>query len=319
VRIFVTGSAGFIGFHSSKELLRRGHSVFGYDNINNYYDPRFKIARLEELSKSSKFSFTKGNLADKTALKTAWDTAKPDMVLHLGAQAGVRYSIENPDAYVESNLVGFQNVIELARHAKVDNFVYASSSSVYGGNKTLPFSETQTVSNPISFYAATKLANELTAKAYWNLFQLPSAGLRFFTVYGPFGRPDMAMFKFAELMRAGKPIEIYNEGKMWRDFTYVDDIVSGVMAALEKPEPAEVYNLGRGEKVELMSMVELLETYLGIKADRRLLPMQMGDVEATLSDVSKAQKNLGYAPKVSLAEGMRSFCDWYKAFTSARS
>jgi len=318
MRVFVTGAAGFIGFHSAMKLLGQGHHVHGFDNLNAYYDPRFKEARLLELQRNPKFSFTRGNLADVAKLKEAWDAAKPDVVLHLGAQAGVRYSIENPQAYVESNLVGFQNVIELARHARVSNFVYASSSSVYGGNKTLPFSEDQQVSNPISFYAATKLANELVAKSYFNLYGLKSTGLRFFTVYGPFGRPDMAMFKFAELMKAGKPIEVYNEGAMWRDFTYVDDIVSGIMAALAKPESAEVYNLGRGEKMRLMEMIELLEKYLDTPAKKVMMPMQMGDVEATLADVSKARRQLGYAPQTHLADGMREFCSWFMKITSAK-
>jgi UDP-glucuronate 4-epimerase len=311
-RVFLTGAAGFIGYHTAKRLLAAGHQVFGYDNINDYYDPRFKLARLDDLKKFSGFGFRQADLCDREMLASCWQEFRPNYVVHLAAQAGVRYSIENPFAYVHSNLVGFQNIIELARDNRPKNFVYASSSSVYGANKVLPFSETHEVSNPISLYAATKLSNELVAKCYGNLFQLPSTGLRFFTVYGPFSRPDMAMFKFAKLMQAGKPIPVFNHGKMVRDFTFVDDIVDGILASLETPRHGAVYNLGRGSPVDLLKMIDLLQEHLGIKAQIEMMPIQAGDVEATLADISKARRDLGYDPKTSIDKGVASFAHWYR-------
>ncbi len=314
MRILLTGAAGFIGFHTSRTLLERGSTVLGYDNINNYYDPAVKESRLEVLRSFDRFSFVRGNLEDNETLSSAWKKFNPDHVLHLAAQAGVRYSIENPMAYINSNIVGYQNIIDLVKKYRPNNFVYASSSSVYGGNKKLPFSEDQDVSNPISLYAASKIANELTAKCYGNLFEIPSTGLRFFTVYGPFSRPDMAMFKFAELMRKEQSIPVFNNGKMIRDFTYIEDIVAGISAALAKPEINQVYNLGKGRPNDLMEMIRLLENHLGIKAKMDMLPMQAGDVEATIADISKAHKNLGYEPKTDLAVGVAKFGSWYREY-----
>jgi UDP-glucuronate 4-epimerase len=319
VKIFVTGAVGFIGFHTSKRLLDQGATVHGYDNINDYYDPYYKELRLEELRSYDKFSFTKGDLADSQTLGGVWKKFDPSHALNLAAQAGVRYSIENPMAYVQSNLVGFQNVIELVRETKPQNFVYASSSSVYGSNKDLPFAESQNVSNPISLYAATKLSNELVAKAYGHLFELPSTGLRFFTVYGPFGRPDMAMFKFAEAMRLGKKLPVFGEGKMGRDFTFVDDIVAGTIAALNKPEIGQVYNLGRGKRESLLDMIEILEVEMGFKATYDLMPMQAGDVRETTADIVKAKTNLGYNPKTDIREGIPQFAKWYMSVTANRN
>jgi UDP-glucuronate 4-epimerase len=311
VRVFLTGAAGFIGYHTAVRLLRAGHKVMGFDSINDYYDVRLKYARLDELRKMQGFDFIKGDLIDPAALRKAYEGFGPDHVIHLAAQAGVRYSIENPKAYIDSNVVGFQNMIELVREHRPQNFLYASSSSVYGGNKKLPFSEADDTSNPISLYAATKMSNELVAKCYSHLYEIPSVGLRFFTVYGPIARPDMAIFKFAELMRQGKKIPVYNQGKMIRDWTFVDDIVDGILASLAKPERGEVYNLGKGMPDMLSDMIGLLEEYLGMKAQMELLPMQMGDVEATHADVSKAHRSFGYQPKVSLKVGLAKFCDWY--------
>lgn len=314
MRVFLTGVAGFIGFHLARTLLERGDEVFGYDNINDYYDPAVKYSRLETLEKQRRFQFTRADLCDAEALRSAYMKCKPDVVVHLAAQAGVRYSISNPHAYIQSNIVGFQNIIELVRETRPANFVYASSSSVYGGNKTFPFSEDQNISNPVSLYAASKASNELVARCYGNLYELPSSGLRFFTVYGPFSRPDMAMFKFAELMREGKPIDVYNHGKMVRDFTYIDDIVSGIIGAMNRPAVGEVYNLGAGAPMELMEMIELLETNLNIKAIRNMMPMQLGDVPMTISDISKAKRLIGYEPKTKLAEGVKQFAQWYRSF-----
>lgn len=315
MRVLVTGAAGFIGYHSSRKLLDAGHEVFGFDNLNDYYSPAFKQARLDILRRYDRFLFARGDIGDEAALTKAWKSFQPDTVLHLAAQAGVRYSIENPKAYVHANLIGFQNVIELVRETHPNNFVYASSSSVYGGNERLPFRETDDVSKPISLYASTKIANELVARTYGHLFKVPTTGLRFFTVYGPYGRPDMALFKFAKAIRAGEPIDVYNNGRMVRDFTYVDDIVAGVMACLAKPQIGQVYNLGRGHQVDLLRMIEILEQRLGKKAIRRMLPMQAGDVEATLSDVSKARADLGYDPKVTIEEGVSRFVDWFLSGT----
>lgn len=314
MRILLTGAAGFIGFHTSKALLMQGHTLLGFDSINDYYDPSFKYARLEFLKSFDKFTFIKGNIEDSSALRAAWDKFQPDHVIHLAAQAGVRYSIENPMAYIKANIVGFQNMIELVRERKPLNFLYASSSSVYGGNKILPFSESQDVSNPVSLYAATKLSNELVAKSYGNLFHIPSTGFRFFTVYGPFSRPDMAMFKFAELMRDNKPIPVFNQGNMIRDFTFVEDIVSGLLSSLPRPDVGQVYNLGKGAKNDLLEMIRLLEENLGIKAKKEMLPMQAGDVEATIADISKARTNLGYEPKTDLVTGVKRFAEWYRSF-----
>jgi len=312
MRIFLTGAAGFIGFHTSTALLKEGHEVHGFDNLNDYYDPKYKIARLNVLNNYENFSFTKGDISKEQELKEAFKRFKPDHVLHLAAQAGVRYSIENPNAYIEANIIGFQNVVELVRAQKPKNFVYASSSSVYGGIKSLPFSEEMNVSSPVSLYAATKISNELVAKSYSHLYDIPSVGLRFFTVYGTYSRPDMAMYKFAELMFKGSKIPVFNSGNMDRDFTYIDDIVKGIISSLKKPESAQIYNFGRGSQMNLMEMISLLEKNLNIEAKKEMLPMQPGDVPATLSDISKARKNLGYNPTVDLAEGISKFSIWFK-------
>lgn len=313
MKILVTGAAGFIGFHTAKALLDMGYEVFGFDSLNDYYDPKYKYARLKILNEYSGFTFRQGVLEDEQLLTQVWDSFDPSHVINLAAQAGVRYSVENPRAYISANIVGFQNIIELVRHRKVENFIYASSSSVYGGIKELPFSETQDVSQPVSLYAATKIANELVASSYGALYQIPSTGLRFFTVYGPMSRPDMAMFKFAELMRNGSKIPVFNRGNMKRDFTYIDDIVMGIVASLKKPQINQVYNLGKGELDNLLDMIRFLEEGLDIKADVELLPMQLGDVPKTLADVAKAKRDLGYAPKVKLYEGVKRFAGWYRS------
>jgi len=311
MKIFLTGAAGFIGFHSSMALLKAGNSVHGFDSINDYYDPVLKQSRLKILSEFENFSFTKGDIGDADALSKAWVDFKPDRVLHLAAQAGVRYSMTNPMPYVHSNMLGFQNIIELVRHKGVENFVYASSSSVYGGITELPFHEGMNVSKPINLYAASKLANEHVARAYNHLYKIPATGLRFFTVYGPLGRPDMAMFIFADAILNGTPIPVFNSGEMIRDFTYIDDIVSGILAALDKPESGEIYNLGNGTPVKLLDMISCLEESLGRKATKKMLPMQAGDVSATHADISKAKSRLNYSPQTPMAEGVASFVKWY--------
>jgi UDP-glucuronate 4-epimerase len=311
MKVFLTGAAGFIGYHTSLALLQAGHEVHGYDSVNDYYDPHYKQVRLEKLKDFSKFSFTKGLLEDQKLLAQAYQSFEPSHVIHLAAQAGVRYSIENPLAYIHTNIVGFQHMIELVRHHKPINFVYASSSSVYGGNKILPFSESQEVANPVSLYAATKISNEMVAKSYGNLYGIPSTGLRFFTVYGPYGRPDMALFSFADKILKSEEIPVFNHGQMGRDFTFIDDIVAGVLASLHKPQMNKIYNLGRGKKENLLRMVELLEQSLGKQSKRLLLPMQLGDVEETLADISKAKDELGYQPSTSIDEGIPRFVNWY--------
>lgn len=312
MRVLVTGAAGFIGFHTSMALLNKGYEVYGFDNVNDYYNPAFKHLRLKRLHEHPAFQFTKGSVQDAAAIEKFWLEAKPDLVIHLAAQAGVRYSIENPMTYIESNIVGFQNVLELTRAHMPKNFVYASSSSVYGGIRELPFHEEMNTNCPISLYAVTKMENELAAKAYSRLFNIPTTGLRFFTVYGPYGRPDMAMFKFAELMQRGEAIPVYNNGKMVRDFTFIDDIVRGVLSAVEKPQMGKVYNLGRGSQVNLLEMIRALETELGVKAKMEMLPIQLGDVEATISDVSLARRELGYSPTVDIGDGVKAFAKWYR-------
>ncbi len=313
MKVFLTGAAGFIGYHTTLSLLESGHEVCGYDSVNDYYDVFYKNIRLEKLKTYKNFSFTKGLLEDVELLSKTYKDFGPTHLIHLAAQAGVRYSIENPQAYVSSNLVGFQNIIELARHTRnLENFVYASSSSVYGMNKVLPFSEKQEVSSPMSLYAATKIANELVAKTYSHLYQLPSTGLRFFTVYGPYGRPDMALFLFTKKILEEVEIPVFNFGKMTRDFTFVEDIVKGVLGALKKPQLGEVYNLGRGKQEPLIHMIELIEKSLGKTAKKKMMPIQAGDVEITSADISKAQKDLGYQPTVSIDEGIPRFIEWYK-------
>ncbi|HMC54376.1 MAG TPA: NAD-dependent epimerase [Gemmatimonadaceae bacterium] len=332
MRILVTGAAGFIGYHVSEYLVARGDAVTGVDNLNSYYDPRLKEARLDRLRRHAAFRFERVDFADREAMKRVFAEGRFDRVVHLGAQAGVRYSIENPSAYIDSNVVGFLHVLEGCRDHAVQHLVYASSSSVYGANTSMPFSIHDNVDHPISLYAATKKSNELMAHAYSHLFRLPTTGLRFFTVYGPWGRPDMALFKFARAIARGEPIDVFNFGRMRRDFTYIDDIVEGVVRTMDRvatangswqgdvPDPAtsqapyRVYNIGNNDAVELMHVIELLEHYLGRTAEKRMLPMQAGDVPATYANVDDLARDVGFRPRTPIAEGLRHFVDWYTEF-----
>jgi len=309
----VTGSAGFIGFHVARALLSRQAKVVGLDNFNDYYSPALKRERDRELRKYPGFVSINGDLTDLSLLQSLFANHSPQKVCHLAAQAGVRYSLVNPFAYQKANLEGFLNLLELARQTQVERFVYASSSSVYAGLTEMPFSETQRVDTPISLYAATKKANELMAHAYSHLFALPSVGLRFFTVYGPWGRPDMAMWLFAEAMLAGKPIKVFNYGRMRRDFTYIDDIVTGVLAALMATdlETYEIINLGNHRCEELTRVIEILEHELGVQARQDLLPIQPGDVPATYADIDRAREKLGFQPTTSIEVGVHRFVQWY--------
>jgi len=309
----VTGSAGFIGFHVARALLSRQAKVVGLDNYNDYYSPALKRQRDRELRKYPDFVSVNGDLTDLSLLQSLCASHSPQKVCHLAAQAGVRYSLVNPFAYQKANLEGFLNLLEVARQTRVERFVYASSSSVYAGLTEMPFSETQRVDTPISLYAATKKANELMAHAYSHLFALPSVGLRFFTVYGPWGRPDMAMWLFAEAMLAGKPIKVFNYGRMRRDFTYIDDIVTGVLAALMATdlETYEIINLGNHRCEELTRVIEILEHELGVQARQDLLPIQPGDVPATYADIDRAREKLGFQPTTSIEVGVHRFVQWY--------
>ena len=331
-KILVTGAAGFIGFHLSKRLLARGDEVIGLDNLNDYYDVDLKKARLAQLENSPNFRFLQLELANRENIAELFTSEKINNVVNLAAQAGVRYSIENPYAYVDSNLVGFVNLLEGCRHHKIEHFVFASSSSVYGLNTTMPFSVHHNVDHPISLYAATKKANELMAHTYAHLYGLPTTGLRFFTVYGPWGRPDMALFKFTKAIIEDKPIDVYNYGKMRRDFTYIDDIIEGIVRVLDKipepnpnwsgdspdpsssPAPYRLYNIGNNNPVELMHYIEVLEKTLGKKAEKNLLPMQAGDVSATYADVDDLEKDVGFKPKTTIETGIKHFIDWYKYY-----
>jgi UDP-glucuronate 4-epimerase len=310
--ILVTGSAGFIGFHVANALMARGDTVIGYDNVNDYYDVKLKEARLAILEKNDRFTFYRADLADLDAMKNVFESHPIDRVCHLAAQAGVRYSLENPFVYEQANCVGFLNIIELSKDHKVKNFVYASSSSVYGGNKKKPFCVEDRVDNPVSLYAATKKSNELTAHVYHHLYDLPCTGLRFFTVYGPWGRPDMALFKFTKAILAGKPIDVYNHGKMKRDFTYIDDIVAGVLASIDRASDYEIFNLGNSNTVELLYFIECIEKALGKKADKNMMPMQPGDVPETYADIDRSREILGFDPKTNIEEGITKFIAWYK-------
>jgi len=328
--ILVTGSAGFIGSHVAHRLLDRGDEVVGLDNLNPYYDPTLKQARLARLEARAGYRHANIDLADRDAMARLFAEAKPDRVVHLAAQAGVRYSLEQPAAYVDSNLVGFGNILEGCRAAQVQHLVFASTSSVYGANAKLPFSVHDSATHPITLYAATKLANEAMAHSYAHLFGIPATGFRFFTVYGPWGRPDMALFKFTQAMLENRPIDVFGQGKMQRDFTYVDDIVTGVVAALDRtaqvdpnwdpmtPDPAtsgvapwRILNLGNSQRVELMHYIEVLEQKLGRKAQLNLLPMQAGDVARTEADVSDTRAALDYAPSTPVEVGISNFVDWY--------
>ena len=319
MKVLMTGAAGFIGYHTVKALLSEGHEVFGVDSLNSYYSPILKQLRLADLLSSPRFRFQQMDICDSSSLESAWSACKPSHVIHLAAQAGVRYSLEAPLEYIHSNILGFQVVIELVRKFKPANFVYASSSSVYGGHPSLPFRESHDVSNPVSLYAATKVSNELVARTYGHLFGLPNTGLRFFTVYGPLGRPDMAYFKFSECIAKGKAIPVFRDGTLTRDYTYVDDIVKGLLAAVGHPRVNAVYNLGRGQPLDVLSMIRILEKHLGCEARIDFQPFQLGDVEATLADISLAKSDLGYEPKVSLDEGLGIFVEWYREWSDFQS
>jgi UDP-glucuronate 4-epimerase len=328
----VTGAAGFIGYHTAERLLARGDQVLGVDNLNDYYDVRLKEARLERLTRHPGFRFHRLDIADRAAMERLFAAEKPKRVIHLAAQAGVRYSIQNPHAYVDSNLVGFVNILEGCRHHGVEHLTYASSSSVYGANTTMPFSIHHNVDHPLSLYAATKKANELMAHTYSHLYRLPTTGLRFFTVYGPWGRPDMAMFLFTKAILEGKPIDVFNNGQMRRDFTYVDDIVEGVIrvsdrVAVSNPKwtgahpdpgtssaPYRIYNIGNNQPVELMRIIECLENSLGRVAEKRFLPMQAGDVPATFADVDDLTADVGFKPKTTIENGVRLSVEWHLQF-----
>jgi len=321
MKILVTGAAGFVGFHSSVRLLAAGHEVVGIDNLNAYYDVNLKRGRLALLNGKSGFSFIRLDLADREGMAALFRQHQFDAVLHLGAQAGVRYSLENPFAYLDSNLVGMLTVLEGCRHNGVKHLVYASSSSVYGSNIKLPFAIEDRVDTPVSLYAATKRADELMAHTYAHLYGFPITGLRFFTVYGPWGRPDMAYYKFADAIMAGRPIDVYNHGDMRRDFTYIDDIVDAIEALLQQgpkvPDagaPHKVYNLGHNHPEQLLHMIGLLEELLGRKAEKRMLPMQPGDVYATYADISDISRDYGYRTKTDLATGLHEFVTWYRSY-----
>jgi UDP-glucuronate 4-epimerase len=311
--IVVTGAAGFIGFHVANRLCAMGKEVVGIDNIGDYYDPSLKRARLALLMKHDSFHFHENDICDHDRMTTLFERYKVSKVCHLAAQAGVRYSLENPFAYQKSNNEGFLSVIECARRHGVENFVYASSSSVYGANMKLPFSESDRVDEPVSLYAATKRANELTAHCYHHLFHLPCSGLRFFTVYGPWGRPDMALFMFTKAILEGAPIDVFNNGNMRRNFTYIDDIVQGVLQVLDTPVPYEIYNIGNSRAETLLDFIRQIEKNCEKKAAMRFLPMQAGDVVATVADIGKIEK-LGYRPLTNIAEGIQKFVEWYESY-----
>jgi UDP-glucuronate 4-epimerase len=335
MKVLVTGCAGFIGMHTAQMLLARGDEVVGIDNLSDYYEVSLKQARLEHLAAHPNFRFEPLDIADRERLRAWWKKERPQRVVHLAAQAGVRYSITHPDTYFDANLGGFGNVLEGCRHNGVEHLVYASSSSVYGGNARLPFSEHDGVDHPVSLYAATKKANELMAHSYAHLYRLPVTGLRFFTVYGPWGRPDMALFLFTRAMLAGRPIDLFNGGQMVRDFTYVDDIVQGVVRVLDKPAapdpafdakqpdpatstaPYRVFNIGNHQPTPLMDYVSALEEALGITAKKNLLPMQPGDVPATFADVDALDAWVGFRPATPVREGVRRFVEWYRDYYKA--
>ena len=320
-RYMITGGAGFIGYHLSIALLERGASVVGFDNMNDYYDEGLKKSRLDILKNYEKYTFEKADLSNKEQVFLLFEKYQPDIVVNLGAQAGVRYSIDNPDAYMQSNMMGFFHVLEACRHYPVEHLVFASSSSVYGGNKKVPFTTDDMVDGPVSLYAATKKSNELMAHAYSKLYGIPTTGLRFFTVYGPFGRPDMAYYKFAMKIMNGKKIQIYNNGDMYRDFTYVDDVVKGIVNVMCNP-PMEsedgvrykIYNIGNNKPVRLMDFITELEKQLGKEAEKEYLPMQPGDVYQTYADVSELMKDFEFRPGTSIEEGLSKFVKWFKEY-----
>ena len=329
MKVLVTGAAGFIGMHCIERLLARGDQVVGIDNLNDYYDVTLKESRLARIADHAAFRFHRVSIEDKEAMAGIFAEEKPDRVIHLAAQAGVRYSLENPHAYIDANLQGFMNILEGCRHNDVAHLAYASSSSVYGGNAQMPFSEHHSVDHPVSLYAATKKANELMAHTYSHLYGLPTTGLRFFTVYGPWGRPDMALFLFTDAIRNGRPIDVFNQGAMVRDFTYIDDIVEGVIRVLDKtatpdpdfdpmnPDPGtstapfRVFNIGNGNPTPLMDYIGALEDALGMTAEKNMMPMQPGDVPATSADTSELREWVGFAPNTDVRDGVQRFVDWY--------
>lgn len=331
-KILVTGAAGFIGYHLAQRLLQRGDKVVGLDNLNDYYDVSLKESRLKYLTSNVNFSFVKCDLADRAAMESLFAMEDFDAVVNLAAQAGVRYSLTNPQAYVDANLVGFMNILEGCRQQQVKHLVYASSSSVYGANTSMPFSVHDNVDHPVSLYAASKKANELMAHTYSHLYRLPTTGLRFFTVYGPWGRPDMALFLFTRAILAGKPIDVFNQGLMRRDFTYIDDIVEGVVRVTDKvalanpdwsgehPDPAtsaapyRLYNIGNNKPIELMHLIETLERALGRSAVKNMLPIQPGDVPATWADVDDLSRDVGFRPETSIEDGVARFVEWYRGY-----
>lgn len=332
MKILVTGSAGFIGSSLIKDLLARGDEVVGIDNLNDYYDPQIKLDRLNQFNDHDLFTHIKGDIVDSDLLEKCFENNNFDSVVNLAAQAGVRYSIENPRAYIDSNIVGFLNILECCRNFKINHLVYASSSSVYGANELMPFSVNHNVDHPLSLYAASKKSNELMAHTYSELYSLPTTGLRFFTVYGPWGRPDMALFKFTKSIFEGEEIEIFNFGKHKRDFTYIDDIVNGIIKVIEKPPqknpnwtglkpdpgssraPWKVYNIGNNSPVELEEFIKAIEDSIGLKAKKNFLPLQPGDVPDTYADISALEKDFNYRPNTSIYEGINKFIDWYRDY-----
>jgi UDP-glucuronate 4-epimerase len=335
MKVLVTGCAGFIGMHVSELLLARGDEVVGIDNFNDYYDPRLKVARAARLKPYPNFKLVQGDIADRDLLENLFSTERPGRVINLAAQAGVRYSLQNPHAYVQANLVGFLNILEGCRHNGIEHLVYASSSSVYGANTKLPFSVHDNVDHPVSLYAASKKANELMAHSYSHLYGLPTTGLRYFTVYGPWGRPDMSPWLFTSAILEGRAIDVFNQGRMQRDFTFVQDIAEGTVRVLDRiPQPDaklscdklgpgssyapyRVYNIGNHQSVELMTFIETLESALGRKADKNFLPMQPGDVLATFADVQDLKRDIGFEPKTNLRQGIAKWIEWYRSYTRA--
>jgi UDP-glucuronate 4-epimerase len=337
MRVLLSGCAGFIGVHVAQLLLARGDTVIGIDNLNDYYDPRLKLARLELLKPHANFKFLKGNIADQMVVEDLFTAAKPNRVINLAAQPGVRYSLKNPHAYIQTNLVGFGNLLEGCRHNSVEHFVYASSSSVYGANTHMPFSVHDNVDHPVSLYAASKKANELMAHAYSHLYGLPTTGLRYFTVYGPWGRPDMSPWLFTSAIIEGRPIDVFNHGKMKRDFTFVDDIAAGTVHVLDHipsgnpafstdtPDPGssyapyKIYNIGNHKPIELMTFIKTIEDALGLEAKKNFLPMQLGDVVATYADVEDLKRDVGFEPKIPLSQGVYQWVEWYKKYQNCKS
>ena len=326
-RVIVTGGAGFIGYHLTKRLLSEGHIVTGFDSLNDYYDPALKHARLATILEEENYTFVQGNLADADAVNAVFERAKPEIVVNLAAQAGVRYSIDHPESYVESNLIGFFRILEACRNYPVEHLVYASSSSVYGNQQKTPFATTDNVDMPISLYAATKKSNELMAYCYSHLYDIPATGLRFFTVYGPWGRPDMAYFGFTNKILAGEPIRVFNHGDLYRDFTYVDDVVEGIVRLMFDPPKAgegeamegaahRVYNIGNNKPEKLLRFIEILETTIGKTAEKEFLPMQAGDVYQTYADVTPLIRDYDFRPDTPLEVGLARFYDWYRTYYS---